>query len=181
MNDLVITPNSSIDALRTAGRFLRVSTSGSKQKIFNRIRVSHISSLRLRALEVARGEHEALQPHPWFLDAPDQPTTQERKLHEVTHLPFKKWCSVWVQSKSKMNHQKPAPPDELSQRSCPTVQCDFCEVDGNLNVLIMANGGPLDEVHRSRTTTQQVAVCGWWHIGKISWRPCGACSRLNLP
>ena len=80
VNDMVISPNSSIETLRTAGRFLGVPTSGSKQKIFNRIRAFRISSLRLRALEVARGEYEALQPHSRFLDAPAQPSIQDTRL-----------------------------------------------------------------------------------------------------
>ena len=139
INDIQVTPNSSVEVLKTAGRFLGISTADSKNKIFERIRASHVSSLRLRALEVARGEYEALQPHPQYQDAPAQPTLRERKLHEVTHLPFKKWCSVCVQSKSRPNHQRSTLPDELAQRSFPTIQCDFYTVSGNLNVLIMVD------------------------------------------
>ena len=139
VNDVNVTPTSSIAVLRAAGRFLGVSTSGSKAKIFNRIRAAHVSALRLRALEVARGEFEAMQPHPRFQDVPAQPTIQERKLHDVTHLPFKKWCAVCVQAKSRANHQKASAPEELAQRSYPTVQCDFYTVSGNLNVLIMVD------------------------------------------
>ncbi|CAL1141687.1 unnamed protein product [Cladocopium goreaui] len=74
-----------------------------------------------------------------FQDAPAQPTVQERKLHEVTHVPFKPWCAACVQSKSRPNHQRPTPPDEMSQRTYPTIQCDFYVVSGNLNVLIMVD------------------------------------------
>ena len=137
INDVQVTPNSSVEVLKTAGRFLGISTAGAKRKIFDRIRESHIASLRLRALEVARGEYEAMQPHPQYQDAPVQPTARERKLHEVTHLPFKKWCCVCVQAKSKTNHQKPTPPDEMAQRKFPTLQRDFYTVSGKLNVLIM--------------------------------------------
>jgi hypothetical protein len=139
VNDVEITPNSSVEILRTAGRFLGISTSGSKRKIYDRLRAAHISALRLRSLEVARGEFEALQPQPRFQDAPAQPTVQERKLHEVTHVPFKPWCAACVQSKSRPNHQRPTPPDEMSQRTFPTIQCDFYVVSGNLNVLIMVD------------------------------------------
>ena len=139
VNDVEITPNSSVEILRTAGRFLGISTSGSKRKIYDRLRAAHISALRLRSLEVARGEFEALQPQPRFQDAPAQPTVQERKLHEVTHVPFKPWCAACVQSKSRPNHQRPTPPDEMSQRTYPTIQCDFYVVSGNLNVLIMVD------------------------------------------
>jgi len=139
-NDVDITPNSSVEILRAAGRFLGVSTSGSKRKILDRIRAAHVVALRLRALEVARGEFEAMQLHPRFQDAPAQPSIQERKLHEVTHIPFKKRCAVCVQAKSRPNHQRATPPDERSQRSYPAVQCDFYVVTGNLNVLIVVDG-----------------------------------------
>eukprot|EP00435_Cladocopium_sp_Y103_P025937 s2422_g6.t1 len=139
VNDIRITPTSAVETLRAAGRFLGVSTGGSKRKIYDRIRAAHVHSLRLRALEVARGEYEAMQPHPQFQDAPAQPTMRERKLHEVTHIPFKKWCSVCVQAKSRSNHQRATPPDEMSQRSYPTLQCDFYTVMGNLNVLILVD------------------------------------------
>lgn len=139
VNDVQLTADSSVEALRTAGRFLGISTAGSKRKIFERIKSHHISSLRLRALEIARGEYEAMQPHPRYRDAPAQPSMRERKLHEVTHLPFKPWCSVCVQGKSRSDHQRPTPPDEMSQRTYPTVQCDFYFISGNLNVLIMVD------------------------------------------
>lgn len=139
VHDVQLTADSSVEALRTAGRFLGISTAGSKRKIFERIKSHHISSLRLRALEIARGEYEAMQPHPRYRDAPAQPSMRERKLHEVTHLPFKPWCSVCVQGKSRSDHQRPTPPDEMSQRTYPTVQCDFYFISGNLNVLIMVD------------------------------------------
>ena len=139
VNDVQLTADSSVEAMRTAGRFLGISTAGSKRKIFERIKSHHISSLRLRALEIARGEYEATQPHPRYRDAPAQPSMRERKLHEVTHLPFKPWCSVCVQGKSRSDHQRPTPPDEMSQRTYPTVQCDFYFISGNLNVLIMVD------------------------------------------
>ena len=53
-------PNSSVEILRTAGRFFGATTGGSKRQIVNRIRAAHVSALRLRSLEVARGEYEAM-------------------------------------------------------------------------------------------------------------------------
>ena len=115
-----IPPNRSVQILRAAGRFWGLSTSSSRTKIFDRIRAAHVSALRLRALELAKGQFEAMQPHPRFQDAPAQPSVQEKKLHEVTHIPFKKLCSVCVQAKSRSNHQRATPPDELN---VPIPQC----------------------------------------------------------
>ena len=77
INDVQVTPNSSVEVLKTAGRFLGISTAGSKRKIFDRIRDSHISSLRLRALEVARGEYEAVPIHNIKMLQPNQKPERE--------------------------------------------------------------------------------------------------------
>ena len=109
VNDVNGSARSSVEVLRAAGRFRVCPLLDQKSCC------THLCGA-VRALEVARGEYEAVQPHPRFQDAPAQPSIQERKLHEVTHIPFKKWCSVCVQAKSRGNHQRPTPPDDLAQR-----------------------------------------------------------------
>ena len=52
VNDVQITPTSSIAILRAAARFLGTSTSGSKSKIYEKIRSSRVASLQLRAFEI---------------------------------------------------------------------------------------------------------------------------------
>ena len=95
-----LTASSSVEKLRRAARYLRVSASGSKRKIFTKIKEAHFTALKMQALDVARQEYEALDPKPRFTDAPKQPSAAERKLHEVTHLPFRAWCAFCEQAKS---------------------------------------------------------------------------------
>ena len=89
---LEISQDSNVKDLRSAAKFLQVSSSGPKAKIFQRIRDSHEVALRRRSLEVAREQYAILNPEPRFINAPVPPSDRERKLHEVTHLPFKRWC-----------------------------------------------------------------------------------------
>eukprot|EP00435_Cladocopium_sp_Y103_P023304 s2901_g5.t1 len=134
-----ITASSSIDKLRRAARYLKVSSSGSKQKIFQRIREAHVTGLRMQALEAARQEYEAMDPKPRFTDAPKQPSAMERKLHEVTHLPFRAWCSFCVQAKSRGFYKHKSTGEEKANRTFPTVQVDFFTMTSGMAVLLMVD------------------------------------------
>eukprot|EP00435_Cladocopium_sp_Y103_P020525 s4238_g5.t1 len=134
-----VTASSSIDKLRRAARYLRVSASGSKQKIFQRIKDAYLTGLKMQALEAARQEYEALDPKPRFDDAPKQPSPAERKLHEVTHLPFRSWCAFCVQAKSRGNYKHRATAEERANRSFPTVQTDLFMMSNGMSVLLMVD------------------------------------------
>ena len=105
VGEVEITESSSIEKLRNAAKYLKVSSSGSKQKIFTRIREAHLLALRMQSVEAARQEYEILDPKPRFEDAPKQPSAMERKLHEVTHLPFRPWCAFCAQTKSRGHYK----------------------------------------------------------------------------
>ena len=65
-----------------------------------------------------------------------QPSERERKLHEVTHLPFKRWCSFCVMGKSRANLKCASDPNDLAARTHPTVQVDvFFQTAGNCLLL----------------------------------------------
>ena len=73
-----------------------------------------------------------MNPEPRFVDAPAQPSERERKLHEVTHLPFKKWCSFCVMGKSRAILKYASDPKDIADRTHPTVQVDlFYQTAGN--------------------------------------------------
>ena len=139
VGEVELTARSSVERLRQTARYLRVSASGSKQKIFQRIKEAHLTALKMSALEVARQEYKALDPKPRFADAPKQPSAMERKMHEVTHLPFRAWCSFCVQAKSRGNYKHRTPADESSSRSFPTVQVDLFAMPNSMGVLLMVD------------------------------------------
>ena len=137
VGEVEITVNSSIEKLRRAARYLKVSSSGSKQKIFQKIRDAYVTGLRMQALEAARQEYEAMDPKPRFQNAPKQPSAMERKLHEVTHLPFRAWCGFCVQSKSRGFYKHRSTGEEKANRSFPTIQVDLFTMGAGTNVLLM--------------------------------------------
>ena len=52
------------------------------------------------------------------IPAPQQPTEQERLEHELTHLPYRNWCPVCVQSKGRQNNH----PKQTTKE--PVIQVD---------------------------------------------------------
>ena len=151
IGEMRLTENSSVKQLREAAKYLRLSSSGSKSKIFNRIRDSYETSLKRRALEVARQDYAKLHPEPRFVDAPVQPSERERKLHEVTHLPFKRWCAFCVMGKSRANLKYASEPAEIASRSNPTVQVDiFFQTAGNCLLLCVDTWSKYVSVHPLR-------------------------------
>ena len=59
------------------------------------------------------------------IKAPQQPTEQERKEHNLTHLPYRSWCSICVESKGRANNHPQQKTSKL-----PVVQCDFAYIKG---------------------------------------------------
>ena len=88
---------------------------------------------------MARQQYEALDPKPRFTDAPKQPSPAERKLHEVTHLPFRAWCSFCVQAISRGHYKHRSTPDDRGSRSFPTVQVDLFAMPNSMGVLLMVD------------------------------------------
>ena len=93
INDIVLKPTSPVKDLRAAAKFLGVSQAGSKTRMFERICSCHILALRRRSLELAEQKYaeEEVPPEEAY-SATRQPSERERRLHEITHLPFRKWC-----------------------------------------------------------------------------------------
>ena len=56
---------------------------------------------------------------PKTFPVPVEPTSEERRLHELTHLPFRSWCSTCVRAKSKQSHSLPV------KDSQPVIQVDY--------------------------------------------------------
>ena len=57
--------------------------------------------------------------------APQQRTEQERREHNLTHLPYRSCCSICVESKGRANNH---PTQKTS--TVPVIQCDFAYIKG---------------------------------------------------
>ena len=65
------------------------------------------------------GEVDFAAQKPKALPVPTGPTETEQLEHNLTHLPFRSWCPICVQAKSKRSHSK-----TLTTRQ-PVIQMDF--------------------------------------------------------
>jgi hypothetical protein len=120
-----VTKDSAITVLRAACSFLQVSQSGSKSKLWSRIVATldkqlileekELSDLALQeSTEPARPVHSA-QP----------PSEEEIKSHNLTHLPYKDWCSACNMAKARPDAHR-VDPDALKQREIPVISFDYC-------------------------------------------------------
>ena len=65
-------------------------------------------------------DRSALKPKPKMLKVPGEPSESERRLHELTHLPYRDWCEHSVRSKGRQSHAVKKKNDRQ-----PVIQIDF--------------------------------------------------------
>ena len=62
------------------------------------------------------GEEEAMRVQ--MVPLPSQPTPEERRMHELTHLPFRSWCRHCMMGKCKANPHARQDHEEASLPIC---------------------------------------------------------------
>ena len=125
-----LTRESTIRDLRTGCRWVGVSQSVSKAKMFDRIVQAHLQALKRAEVEVAMELYNSVQKDPSVAEVPRQPSARERELHETTHIPYRAWCPHCVATRARGDyHSGVVDPGESALREHPTVQADFfyCE------------------------------------------------------
>ena len=138
VNGMDLTERSPIKDLRKACEFLGTSQGGSKVRLYERIVVEHKTALRRRAVEVAVEEYHRGQVLPREQELPKQPSERERRLHKLTHIPYRAWCAHCVSCKAKDDSKRRTNIETVQQRSFPTVQLDVMfGVNNNAVVLLV--------------------------------------------
>ena len=135
-----LTKDSKIADLRAGCKWVGVSQSGSKARMFDRIVKAHTTAMRRSEIEVAMKQYQDETRDVEIAEIPKQPTARERALHEVTHLPYRPWCQHCVATRSYGDHHATvADPEETAQRERPTIQADFffCEERGEESKYIL--------------------------------------------
>ena len=137
---LELSATSSVHDLRRICRFYGINQSGSKRKIYERIVKCHIIALRRQALDFAEKQYRdgILDPHEAAVPV-RAPTLRERRLHELTHLPFQQWCPHCVACKSRPDHKQHSEPSEDASRENPTIQVDLMFGISGSPILIMVD------------------------------------------
>jgi hypothetical protein len=71
-------------------------------------------------------DEEARRPKP--VRNPGNPTKAEIEEHEVTHIPYRSWCSHCVRGKAVDDHHEAQKPEggETSEQSLPRISIDYC-------------------------------------------------------
>ena len=69
------------------------------------------------------GRDEVEPPVAIEVPAPSEPTSDERRRHGLTHLPYQPWCNVCVRARGRENRHESRPPN---QPGTPVIQCDYC-------------------------------------------------------
>ncbi len=126
IEDLELTATSSVHDPRRICRYFGINQSGSKRKMYERIVKCHVVALRRRALDLAEQQYRDEMVDP--VDAGvrvREPTLRERRLHELTHLPFQQWCPHCVSCKSRPDHQRRVDPSDAADGEHPTIQIDL--------------------------------------------------------
>ena len=169
INEIVLKPTSSVQDLHAAAKFLGVSQAGSKSRMFERICSCHILALRRRSLELAEQAYvqEAVPPRA----STRQPSERERRLHEITHLPFRQWCPFCVAGKSRADCKHAAEVEDVMQREHPVIQLDIMFEPGGSSVLLLIDTWNTVAVSMKIKSTNSVADSISEFLGVLGYFP----------
>ena len=108
VNGVRLTAESPIHTLRAACKYIGLSSSGGKQKLFDRI----VSFYDQQQLSIAQEVQASLEA-PIVAARP-----MEVRDHQLTHIPYQQWCEACVQGKARPDSQF-ASPERRTERSIP--------------------------------------------------------------
>ena len=57
--------------------------------------------------------------------APDEPTDEERRVHDILHLPYRSWCDLCIKAKAESNPQFKSTLESKKERAHPTFHGDY--------------------------------------------------------
>ena len=124
VNGVELTPESSLQSLRTALTFHGLSTSGSKSKCFTRL-LNHQKQQELEIIHAATEQyHSDLARVPKAVDLKVPPSEEEQQLHNLSHLPYAPWCPSCVCFRARADKQQRS--DGARRAGTATVSFDFC-------------------------------------------------------
>ena len=118
--------SSSLQALRTALTGLGISTSGSKQKCFERL-LNYQKKHELEVLQSAVAKNQQSderKPKAQPLHVP--PSQELQDLHNLTHCPYQPWCPSCIAHQARADAHRST--GAARQGGSPTVSFDFAYV-----------------------------------------------------
>lgn len=103
VNDIELTAESPLRSLRAACAFYKIGQSGGKRKCFGRL-VEHQGTLELmRARDLTASAEAALTRRPIEQSVANAPTAEEKRRHELTHIPYPPSCQCCVKHRARQD------------------------------------------------------------------------------
>ena len=127
---LTVSRHSHIRDLHEACRWLGKSQSGSKERMFRRIKEAHLEAQRRESVVLAQEQYRASIREPNSVPVPRQPSDRERSLCSLTHEPFQPWCKFCIMCRSKSDHLRNSKPEENAERTKPCIHVDYFYGEG---------------------------------------------------
>ena len=121
VDGIALSVDCTLATLRAAAQSLGLGKSGGKSTVLRRIRehlVRHNLLEQHRAHAEAEGRMQGREQR--FVK---EPSPEEIRLHQLTHLPYREWCSACVSNRARADRHERARSDE---RQCSTFSFDFC-------------------------------------------------------
>ena len=106
--------------MRNACEFLGIAKSGGKRVLFERLQRAVRESAAKLALDAAKQERRAQRRDREHAPIAAEPTDEERKMHELTHLPFEAWCEACQATRSRDSERH-----EKREQVSPTISMDY--------------------------------------------------------
>ena len=120
VNGSQIANSSSLKTMWSASEFLGIAKSGGKATVFEGLQRALRETEAQAALEAARRERQAQVRAPEERPRALQPSEEEKRKHNLTHLPFAEWCEACqaTRSRDSERHQK-------RQQAVPTISIHY--------------------------------------------------------
>ena len=128
---VTLTSESTAAELKRACRALGVGATGSKTVLFRRL-VKYMKRKEAEATLSLQEAARCAERIPVEEKVPKGPTPEEEARHNLTHIPFAKWCPICVSTRSRRDSHVQGSEAHRSRSEVPTIALDFfyADVDG---------------------------------------------------
>ena len=114
---VTVRPTDSLKTLRETCTLAGIGKSGGKATVYQRL----YNFVKRYNIQQRLAEHPS-PPVPNEVEPVVEPSDEERRLHELTHLPFRPWCAFCQEHKSRSDARKAS---DVSQHGVPVISFDF--------------------------------------------------------
>ena len=178
VNGVELRATNSLKDLREACRHYEIGTSGGKAVVFKRL-VRHQKKMSQPAVVPAAenaGDSLSAPSAPKTLPVPKEPSAGEKALHELTHMPFKPWCTICQAHRSREDRHVFK---KVKEETMPTISFDFCFTSRHTAAKLCALVRMFLQ-GSGRATKVKPGLCLVVGSAKLGIKTCIACQHLQV-